>query len=64
MHMRFVSELYNEQVAGNRYFLHGHPRYATSWQLDCMKELQDLPSVDTVRGDQCQYVGPGLRRQP
>ena len=55
MHMRFVSELYHEQVAGNRYFLHEHPRYATSWQLDCMKELQDLPSVDTVRGDQCEY---------
>ena len=54
-HMQFVSELYHELIAGNRCFLHEHPRHATSWQLKCMKELQSLPSVDTVRGDQCQY---------
>ena len=55
VHMEFVSELYHEQIESNRYFFHGHPRYATSWQLGCMTRLQELPSVGTVRGDQCQY---------
>ena len=55
MHMEFVAELHHEQVEGNRYFLHEHTRYATSWQLKCMKQLQEPPGVETVRGDQCQY---------
>ena len=38
-HMRFVSEMYHEQLDGNMYFLHEHPRYATSWQLDFMEAL-------------------------
>ena len=36
MHIRFVTEIHHEQLEGTRYFLHGHPRYATSWQLHCM----------------------------
>ena len=36
MHIRFVTELYHAQLEGIMYFLHEHPRYATSWQLDCM----------------------------
>ena len=55
VHMKFVAELYHEQIEGNRYFLHEHPRYATSWQLDCIQRLQNVPGVDTVRGDQCQF---------
>ena len=55
VHMRFVAEMYHEQLEGNRYFLHEHPRYATSWELDCMVTLQKCYGVDTVRGDQCQY---------
>ena len=56
--MEFVAELYHEQVEGNRYFLHEHPRYATSWQLKCMEQLQELPGVETVRGDQYGAVAP------
>ena len=67
VHMRFVSELYHEQLAGNRYFLHEHPRYATSWQLECMAELQKIDGVEVIRGDQCQFGavaphGPGAGR--
>ena len=43
MHLNFVAELYAEQVAGGRYFLHEHPEGATSW------------NVVHVVGDQCQY---------
>ena len=54
-HMRFVAELYHEQIESNRYFLHEHPRYATSWKLDCTMQLENIPGVGVVRGDQCQY---------
>ncbi len=53
--MRFVAEMYHEQLESNRYFLHEHPRYATSWQLECMAALEEISGVETVRGDQCQY---------
>ena len=55
LHMQFVSELYHEQLEDDKYFLHEHPRYATSWQLKCMTALENVPGVETVRGDQCQY---------
>ena len=29
-HVEFVAELYRDQMAGQRYFLHEHPRYASS----------------------------------
>ncbi len=32
-HIDFVIELYYDQLAGGRYFLHEHPEHATSWQL-------------------------------
>jgi len=50
MHMKFVAGLYHERIEGNRYFLHEHPRYATSWQLDCMTQLEKIPGVGIVRG--------------
>ena len=48
-HIRFVAEMYHEQLEGNRYFLHEHPRYATSWQLKCMNELQKIGGGDSPR---------------
>ena len=54
-HIEFVVELYREQLAGNRYFLHEHPRFASSWDLECMQLLSSVPGVRTVRADQCQY---------
>ena len=51
VHMEFVAEQYHEQVEGNRYFLHEHPRYATSWQLRCMEQLQELPGVEAPIAD-------------
>ena len=55
MHMRFVVELYEEQVQGGRYFLHEHPRYATSWSLPEMELLMKTPGVELAHADQCQY---------
>ena len=50
-----MAELYAEQIAGERYFLHAHPMYATSWSLPCIEELMQHPDVQRVRADQCQF---------
>ena len=54
-HVRFCAELYKHQTHCNRYFLHEHPWLARSWQLDCMKEVENLPSTVRVRLDMCKY---------
>ena len=38
-HLKFVVELYREQIRGGWYFLHEHPAYATSWQTDEIEKL-------------------------
>ena len=55
VHLRFVCELYREQVAGGRYFLHEHPETATSWSEECVLAVGRLPNVEFAVGDQCQY---------
>ena len=54
-HINFVVSLYQMQVDGGRYFLHEHPAYATSWQLEAIKTLLAVPSVQRVVADQCQF---------
>ena len=55
VHLRFVTELYTDQVNGGRYFLHEHPAWATSWDVPCIRHVAGMPGVDQVVGDQCQY---------
>ena len=55
LHLHFVCELYRDQVAAGRYFLHEHPETASSWDERCVKEVCGLPGVDKVVGDQCQF---------
>ena len=38
-HLEFCIRLYREQLRNNRYFLHEHPAYATSWQESAMQSL-------------------------
>ena len=54
-HMEFVCMLYREQLAAGRYFLHEHPEGASSWSLKCITDLMDMPEVQRVVADQCQY---------
>ena len=49
-HMRFVVKLYKKQVLGGRVFLHEHPRNATSWMLE---EVRDMVKIE---GD-CSHRG-------
>ena len=55
VHMEFVAQLYHDQVLDNRYFLHGHPRHASSCELRCMERLKQTPEANVVHGDLCQY---------
>ncbi len=55
VHLRFVCELYRDQVNEGRYFLHEHPAGASSWTEECVEEVAQLEEVDTVIGDRCQY---------
>ena len=55
LHMEFVASLYREQLESGGYFLHEHPQWASSWELKCMADLECMPGVDKIRGDQCQF---------
>ncbi len=55
VHLQFVAQLYEDQMAGGRYFLHEHPLRATSWSEDPINDLLRRPAVIRVHGDQCQY---------
>ena len=61
--MEFAASLYFEQLQAGRYFLHEHPRYASSWGLSTMEELMKIPGVELTHGDQCQY-GARVARGP
>ena len=53
--MIFAASLYLEQIHAGRYFLHEHPRHASSWKVPAMEELIRIPGVTFTYGDQCQY---------
>ena len=55
VHLRFVCELYQEQIDAGRYFLHEHPAGATSWSEKCIRDLLVQPNVEAVTSDRCQY---------
>ena len=55
LHLNFVLELYADQLAEGRFFLHEHPQCAASWYEEAVKELLATESVDRVNADQCQY---------
>ncbi len=55
MHLRFMAEIYHDQMRRGRYFLHEHPATATSWDEECMQEVMEAEHVDSVVGDRCMY---------
>ena len=61
LHIKFMMELYDEQIADGHYFLHEHPRYATSWQLAEVERLLMHPDVAMSHADQCQYGAKAVR---
>jgi hypothetical protein len=70
-HMEFVTELYWMQLRAGRYFVHEHPKTATSWNLSCIRELVAHPKVVSTVAHICAYglmstdaVGEGLVKKP
>ena len=55
VHLVFCCALYREQIAAGRYFLHEHPKSATSWREPCMESLASEPTVMQMCIDQCAY---------
>ena len=55
VHLKFVAQLYADQIARGKYFLHEHPLRATSWSEDEIAKILQRPDVIRVHGDQCQY---------
>ena len=54
-HLDFVVRLYREQIDGSRYFLHKHPRHASSWSVPSVEKLLQMPNVLQAQGDQCMF---------
>ena len=55
MHINFVSELIEMQIAGDRFFFYEQPAWATSWMCESVQRLMAYPEVNRVLADQCQH---------
>ena len=55
MLLEFAAQVYREQLAGGRHFLHEHPASASSWHEPCIQRLCSAPGVHEVVGDQCRF---------
>ena len=51
-HLNFCCAVYRWQTERGVHFLHENPRGASSWDLDCLKAVRELPGVVVVRCDQ------------
>ncbi len=56
IHLEFVAQIYQEQIDGDRFFLHEHPETAGSWSEKCIANVLQNKEVQRVVGDQCQYA--------
>ena len=54
-HIRFVVEIYREQLKGGRVFIYEHPESATSWDLEEIRKLEKEEEVRVVTTDQCMF---------
>ena len=55
VHLRFCCQLYRDQLDGGRYFIHEHPRGASSWGEECIQKILRENGVDTAEPHLCQY---------
>ena len=54
VHLEFCCKLYRKQLNRGCYFLHEHPRLATSWHEPAVQALLQTTGVGKVIADQCQ----------
>jgi hypothetical protein len=55
IHLTFCCQLYLDQIAAGRYFLHEHPLSADSWTHPGIVHVQTKENVATVKSDMCQF---------
>ena len=53
--LQFSVDVYWDQVARGKFFLHEHPAAASSWDLPMIKELAEHLGVLIVTGDMCRW---------
>ncbi|CAK9054829.1 Retrovirus-related Pol polyprotein from transposon RE2 (Retro element 2) (AtRE2) [Includes: Protease RE2 [Durusdinium trenchii] len=53
-HLEFCVEQYEAQMRRNKFFLHEHPAFATSWKSPSVERLKDKEGVFHVVGDMCE----------
>ena len=54
-HLALLVELHREQMRHGRFFVHGHPAYATLWQEEVIKSLLEEQGVIRATCEQCLY---------
>ena len=54
-------ELDKAQLEDGRYFLHGHPRSATSWKERGVTHLAGMKGVMEIHADMCRFWGAAKR---
>ena len=70
-HLDFCAQQYRKQIARQKFFLHEHPKTASSWHVPSIQQLADEPGVMIVDGDMCaqkmestDHLGTGLVLKP
>jgi len=53
--VEFSVRMCREQMRGGRKFVFEHPLCATSWKLECLRDLRDEAGVHQVTAHQCAY---------
>ena len=53
--LQFAVDVYWDQIARGKFFLHEHPATASSWDLPMIRELAEHPGVIIVTGDMCRW---------
>ena len=54
-HVQFCVKLYKYQIKNGKYWLHEHPKTATSWQMDEVRELLNLEGTMRVETHMCRF---------
>ncbi len=55
VHLAFCCQLYLDQIARGKFFLHEHPAGATSWTEDCILTVARAPGVRRFIGHMCPH---------
>ena len=55
VHIKFCLTLYEIQRRAGRYYLHEHPRTATSWALESVQKFMKHPDTICVHSNMCRF---------